>query len=122
MTSVVEGQMNATDSANPVKPKPQPPTRKMNWFERHHGWTLLLIIICTPFILWGIVVALMMLALLFPPSIGEAIARGAISAAPLGYIAIVILMVRWYKTKRRQSKAAADYGNHTKMEGNSRLT
>ena len=116
MTSVVGGKINATDSANPVEPKPQPHAKKMNWFERHPGWTLLLVIICSPFILWGIILAFLMLALLFPPSIGEAAARGAITAAPLGYIAIVIFGVRWYKAKRRQSKAAADYGKATELD------
>jgi len=90
-------------------PKPQAPFKEKNWFERHPGWTLLLVIICSPFILWGIVLALIMLALLFPPSIGEAFVRGAISAGPLGYIAIIIFGVRWYKARKRQSKAASDY-------------
>lgn len=89
--------------------QPTAPRKKMNWFERHPGWTLLLVIICSPFILWGIVLAFIMLALLFPPSIGEAFVKGVISAAPLGYVAIVIFGVRWYKAKKRRSKAAADY-------------
>jgi len=99
-------------------PKPEAPLKKENWFEKHPGWTLLLVIICTPFILWGIVVALIMLALSFPPSIGEAFARGAISAMPLGYIAIVILVVRWYKAKRRQSKTIASYDKAIELNPN----
>lgn len=78
----------------------------MNWFERHPGWTLLLGIICTPFILWGIFIALGLLALLLPRSVGEALITGAASVMPLGYIVIVILVVRWYRKKKRQNKIA----------------
>jgi len=88
--------------------RPEVPSKKSSWFERHSNWTLLLAIICAPFILYGILVALIMLGTLFPPSIGEAIARGAITATPLGYIVIVIHMVRWHRSKRRQSKTIAD--------------
>lgn len=90
--------------------QPEVRSKKMNWSERHPGWTLVLVIICSPFVLWGIVFALIALAFLFPPSTGEAFVRGAISAMPVVYIAVVIVVVRWYRAKRRQSKTVANYG------------
>jgi len=75
----------------------------MNWFERHPGWTLLLVIICTPFILWGIFILLGLLALILPHSVGEALIIGVASVLPIGYIVIVILGVRWYRKRKRQN-------------------
>ena len=101
--------MNTTDSANPVQPEPQAPTNEMNWGERHPGWTLLLVIIGSPFALFGIVIALGWVAAGVPHDLGHAIAIGAISAAPIGYIAILIWIVRWYRARKRQSKAVSYY-------------
>ena len=90
-------------------PTSQAPSKGRNWFERHPGWTLLLVIVCAPFIVWGITAALIALATLLPSGIDEAAAIGAITAMPLAYIAVVVTMVRWYRQKRKQSKTIADY-------------
>jgi len=88
--------------------QPEVPSKKMNWFEGHIGWTLSLVIICSPFILYGIFVGLAMLATLLPPSIGEPIVIGTISAMPIVYIVTVIYAVNWYKGKKKQRRTIAD--------------
>ena len=94
--------------------KLEPPSKQEKWSERHPGWILLLVIVCGPFIAWGIAAALVALAMFLPSSIGEAAAIGAITAIPIAYIAMVITTVRWYKQKKKQSKTMTDY---TKTSG-----
>lgn len=89
--------------------KLEPPSKQEKWSERHPGWILLLVIVCGPFIAWGIAAALIALAMFLPSSIGEAAAIGAITAMPIAYIAMVITIVRWYRQKKKQSKTMADY-------------
>jgi len=90
-------------------PKPEAQPKKSNWFERHPGPSLVLVIACAPFVLWGIAVALIMLASLLPAGIDEAAARGVITAMPLAYIAAIVTMVRWYRQQRRQTRSPTDY-------------
>lgn len=100
-------------------PKPEAPSKEKKWFERHPGWTLLLVIICSPFALYGVFAALVMLLSLFAssiPSIAAAILTGAMLAMPLAYIGIVIAVVRWYREKRKQSKTIANYGNAIELD------
>lgn len=99
-------------------PKAAATSEEQNWFGRHPGWTLLLVIICSPFILWGITAAFIGLAFLVPPDIGEAIVRGAISVGPFAYIAIIIFGVRWYKARKRESKAVSDYDKAVELDPN----
>ena len=89
--------------------KPKTTSREEKWSERHPGWILLLVIVCGPFIAWGIAAALIALAMFLPSGIDEAAAIGAITAMPVAYIAMVITTVRWYRQKRKHGKTIADY-------------
>ena len=105
MMSVVGGQMNATDSTNPEGQQPQGPTKRMNWAQRHPGWILLLVIIGSPFVIYGIVVGVGMLLVRFAPSsssVADAAFTGAIAFTPVLYIMIIVFGVRWYKARKRE--------------------
>jgi tetratricopeptide (TPR) repeat protein len=98
MTGIVEGKMNATDSANSVEPKPQPPTKKMNWFERHLNWTMVLAWLST----YVISFILASLLILIDPYMLDDIFFTIIVIANL---AVVIAVGQWVLRKKNRSLA-----------------
>ena len=84
-------------------PKPEVPSKKSSWFERHLNWTLVLGIIGGPFLLFWIVFGVVNLILLFSPNVAAWIGVVCIRSAPFAFIAIIVLMVQWYKKKKKQN-------------------
>jgi len=74
----------------------------MNWFRRHLNWTLLLGIVVAPFLLFWIVYGVVNLIALFSPYIAALVFKIVVPTTPIMFIVIIVLVVRWYREKRRQ--------------------
>ena len=91
--------------------KLEAPMKGNNWFERHLNWTLLLGVIGGPFLLFWTMFGITNLILLFSPNVGAWIGVICIRSAPFAFILIIVLVVRWYREKRRQSKTTPQNPN-----------
>jgi len=96
-------------------PKPEAPLTERNWFERHPNWTLLLGIIGGPFLLFWIAFGIVNFIALFSVNIAALIFKPVVTSIPIISIVIIVLVVRWYKDKRRQIRIMADYGMATEL-------
>lgn len=83
--------------------QPTAPLNERNWFERHLNWTLLLGVIGGPFLLFWIVFGVVNLIALFSVNIAAFIFESLVVSIPIMSILIIVLMVRWYRGKRRQN-------------------
>jgi len=83
--------------------QPEVPLKERNWFERHLNWTLLLGVIGGPFLLFWIVFGVVNLIALFSVNIAALIFESLVVSIPIISILIIVLMVRWYRGKRRQN-------------------
>jgi ribosomal protein L33 len=90
--------------------KSEPPLRKKNWFEEHLNWTLLLGIIGGPFVLFWIAYGIVNLIALFSPYVAAFVFQIFVPTMPIMFIVIVVLMVRWYRERKRQSKTMTNSG------------
>lgn len=69
----------------------------MNWAERHLKWALIIGVIGGPILGFWVCYGLLYIINLFAPTV----AKLMIPATPLVCIVIVIIVVRWYKEKRK---------------------
>ena len=75
---------------------------EMNWFERHLNWTLVLGIIGGPFLFFWIVFGLVNLAALFSTKIAALLFQFMVPGMGVGFILIIVFVVRWYQEKKRR--------------------
>jgi hypothetical protein len=84
--------------------KPEESLKEKNWFERHLNWTLLLGVIGGPFLLFWIIYGVVNLVALFSINAAAWIFRIAVPSEPIAFIVIIVLVVRWYRGKKRQQQ------------------
>jgi tetratricopeptide (TPR) repeat protein len=102
--------------------QPEAPVKERNWFGRHLNWTLLLGVIGGPFLLFWIVFGIVNLVALFSVNIAAWIFRIAVPSEPIAFIVIIVLVVRWYREQRRQSRAMAGYDRAIKLDPSNAAT
>jgi tetratricopeptide (TPR) repeat protein len=89
--------------------QPEVPPKERNWFERHLNWTLILGIIGGPFLLFWIIYGVINLIALFSVNVAAWIFKIVVPIEPVAFIVIIVLMVRWYREKKRRIKTTTDY-------------